>query len=71
MQGYITVGFAERELDVEKLSELETSNSRLPCLECQAVRCSGETARIDYVAVRSDNFKRAVFGERISISTER
>jgi len=28
MQGWITVGFAGRELDVEKLPELETSNSR-------------------------------------------
>lgn len=65
MQMWITVGFAERELDVEKLSNLKTSNSRLSCLESKAVRRSYVTAAKDYFAARVDNFKRAIFGERI------
>ena len=65
MQGWIIVGFVERELDVEKLSELKMSKSRLPCLEFKAVRRSGVTARKEHVAARVDTFKRALFGERI------
>jgi hypothetical protein len=41
------VGFAGRELDVEKLSKLKTPNSRLPCLEFKAGCRGGETARIE------------------------
>ncbi len=63
--------FAERELDVEKSFKLKTSNSRLFCLECYAVRRAVETARIENIAARLDKFKCASFSKRISVSTER
>ena len=63
----ITAVFAERELDVEKLSKLKTSNSRLPCLEPKAYRpfAAVETAckKNLVIILRVENFNRTFFGK--------
>ena len=65
----IPSGFAERELDVAKSSELKTSNSRLPCLECKACRpvAAIETAckKNLVIILRVEDFDRPLFIKRL------
>ncbi len=74
-QNGIGRSFAVRELDVEKVSELETSNSRVLCSESKAGRpfAAVETACKKYrvIILRVEDLNLTLFVKRICVAAER